>query len=289
MYAVAQNIVLKAQSIGLNVVFERPTIGDGNCFYHAVVECAKKNGTFYGSHKDLRFAAADFVSKHRNDDFVVNWEETHINENADESIVRQFLLGVHVTELFIHATAMLLDTVIIITKADSTSEYPYCIFWPSLSSLGVTPQLKEYTGRYILLGHSMEHFQSLFFSGIPHWENKVVVEKRYNIKRTYADVLNSSQMPEINKSIQMSFMSKCGSKIINNCSNQCGSKISRLDNIMSRFSADNQNPKSDSTQQEQEGVDFEIVSSENKTDAAKQLNDSSLIKAEEKLKKMHIK
>ena len=69
---IATQIMLKAKSIGLDVYFETPTIGDGNCFYHAVVECVRNLENFEDNHHTLRLKVVDFVHQNRDADFVLD-------------------------------------------------------------------------------------------------------------------------------------------------------------------------------------------------------------------------
>ena len=40
--SLAASILDNALSIGLNVTYDTETLGDGNCFYHAVAECLRQ-------------------------------------------------------------------------------------------------------------------------------------------------------------------------------------------------------------------------------------------------------
>ena len=60
----------KARDVGLNVTFSTP--GDGNCFYHAVVECLNhKSSPVNINHTDLRNSVVDYVRCNRISEFVL--------------------------------------------------------------------------------------------------------------------------------------------------------------------------------------------------------------------------
>ena len=161
--SIANTIVDKAVSIGLNVAFLTETLGDGNCFYRSVVEALSfSEQPYYGSHENLRHEIVSYVDQNRHEDFVTLWENTILNEDLNTVISKQYQLGTYANELFIRATAIQLNIVILCTKENSSMEYPYETFWPSpFNSVGL--ELDSFKGLSIIIGHANSHFQSLYF------------------------------------------------------------------------------------------------------------------------------
>ena len=158
----SRNICTKARSIGLNVYFNKYTPGDGNCFYHSVIECLKHNNAiasgecpsyYKGSHIKLRIDTVQYVNDHRTSEFVSTWVEQNLLidvdilkekpeyvdkdlgtivkrediqkiERLEEILRRQRRMGTFASDLFIRAAAIFLQTAIVFTKESSTLEYP---------------------------------------------------------------------------------------------------------------------------------------------------------------------
>ena len=67
----ANRIVEKANSIGLHVTYDVPTMGDGNCFYRAVwdqmknrddiKEYFRQSNKYFSNYHELRVAVVNFV------------------------------------------------------------------------------------------------------------------------------------------------------------------------------------------------------------------------------------
>ena len=199
------NICTKARSIGLNVYFEKFTPGDGNCFYHSVIEGLKHNANaigvpsyYKGSYASLRIDTVQYVMDHKSSEFVSTWVEQNLlidvdilkvqpeyvdkdlgtivkSENIrkidklEDILCRQRIPGTFALELFIRAAAIFLQTAIVFTKETSTIVYPYDVFWP-WEVVPVDQSLQNYDGPYILIGHANNHFQSLYFNGLPPWK-----------------------------------------------------------------------------------------------------------------------
>ena len=71
---IAHQFVQKASSVGLNVTYDIPTLGDGKCFYHAVIECLHSSHIERNQVTDsyqLRKDVVDFVDQNRNSSFVL--------------------------------------------------------------------------------------------------------------------------------------------------------------------------------------------------------------------------
>ena len=109
-----RTIVDKARSIGLDVAALKPTLGDGNCFYHAVIEAlSRTDRPYHGDHINLRYEVVLFVEQNQNQDFVTLWQSTILNEDLDSVIARQYLSGTYASELFIRACAIKLNIAIL--------------------------------------------------------------------------------------------------------------------------------------------------------------------------------
>ena len=157
-------IVSKARSIGLNVSAIEATMGDGNCFYRAVIESLSLTTRPYlGNHVSLRNEVVSFVNQNKNAEFVISWLETFAEidpSTLNDNIADQFRNGVYTDELFIRATAIYLNIVILCTKSNSTLAYPYEIF----QAVDVSFEDRfAFPGTYIIIGHRNLHFQSLYF------------------------------------------------------------------------------------------------------------------------------
>ena len=109
----SQIILDKALSLSLNVSALTPIPGDGNCFYHSVIDALSTTGTPYnGTHLDLRRQAVSFVDKNRHLEFVQRRVDTTIEEDLSHEINRQYQHCTYVNELFVRATAITLNVAI---------------------------------------------------------------------------------------------------------------------------------------------------------------------------------
>ena len=179
-----QQIVLNARRIGLNVTSSYDTPGDGNCFYRAVIEQLKDRNDLgdvslllsqYPNHQVLRFEVVDFVrflSVYQNIPYVNNYKflyEQNILQipgtshlNWEGFLDQQSHNSIYATELFIKATAVLLDIDIFVTSENCNENQPFnriSRFWNNDD-----PNIhQEYqSNKYLLLGNlNSDHFQSL--------------------------------------------------------------------------------------------------------------------------------
>ena len=151
-----------------------PTPGDGNCFYHAVIEALSvTNKPYVGNHKQSRTEIVSFVDNNRGLDFIQNWERTILDEKLCDVIAQQYQSGTFANELFIRATAIKLQLAILCTKEDSTEQYPYDIFLPTTHLENM--DMSSFLGTFIILGHRRLHFQSLRFKGdLPPWNGNYI-------------------------------------------------------------------------------------------------------------------
>ena len=68
---IANQISTNARSIGLNLDYDIPTVGDGNCWYHAVIQQMRRPEVFqslsnkrrFDNHLVLRDAVVAFIEK----------------------------------------------------------------------------------------------------------------------------------------------------------------------------------------------------------------------------------
>ena len=98
----AIKIRYKAKGVGLIVTFSTQTPGDGNCFYHAVVECLKhKSSPINIIHTDLRNSVVDYVRCNRISEFVLTWLQQNTNCDIDSVLEKQGHDGEYTNELFL--------------------------------------------------------------------------------------------------------------------------------------------------------------------------------------------
>lgn len=135
-------IVNNARRIGLQVCSDRVTPGDGNCFYHAVLQQMQRNDIHATSdvfqyplptHLELRQLICRYVQEQQNDipyiqqyrTFYNNVLHEEYNMTWDEFLANQSHNGVHATELFIKTTAVFIGLNIHITTQYCTTAHPY--------------------------------------------------------------------------------------------------------------------------------------------------------------------
>ena len=190
----AETILGNARSIGLQVMYDRVTPADGNCFYHAVIECLSYCGiNFRGTNLSLRREVVNYVRQNENLPFVQTYILTlREGESFSQHLTAQENAGTHATELFTLATAMYLNIVILVTMEISNLENQYVIHYPNEELRYL--HMVDYPGTFIIIGHSntLRHFQSLKFIGnnLP-WKNDDTVDFHvipnddydYNVRR----------------------------------------------------------------------------------------------------------
>ena len=92
------------------------TPGDGNCLYHAVVECLKHESSPINiNHKDLRNSVIDYVRCNRISEFVLRWLKQNTNCDIDSVLEKQGHDGEYANELFIRETSLFLGIAILFT------------------------------------------------------------------------------------------------------------------------------------------------------------------------------
>ena len=130
-------IVQNARRIGLDVQLNRITSGDGNCWYHSVIQQISRPEILeflepckvYSDHRVLRLAVVNFIREQEYiSPFIQNYRvvyETalHVEYNNmswNEFLSNQEKNGVWCTELFSQATAVFLSIDILVTSDTST-------------------------------------------------------------------------------------------------------------------------------------------------------------------------
>ncbi|XP_057310732.1 uncharacterized protein LOC130648690 [Hydractinia symbiolongicarpus] len=180
----ADHIVAYARSIGLsNITYRELTIGDGNCFYRAVVQQLNRPEIrqivspelHFQNHLQLRAAVVKFVRKNSNlSIFQNNRDFLSISpEEWERDLQIQSRSTVDVVEIFIRAASIMLGVNILITSDTSTAIHPYTLISPThdeTHNIAGEQQMAHLltdgttAGAFILLGRVNEnHYQSLVF------------------------------------------------------------------------------------------------------------------------------
>ena len=136
-------IVNNARRIGLQVCANDVAPGDGNCFYHAVLQQLHRNDIHASSdvtplcplptHLELRVSICQYVLQHQNDiPYILHYKTLYdnvlheeYNMTWDEFLADQSNNGVHATELFIKSMAVFIGHNINITTEYCTTAHPY--------------------------------------------------------------------------------------------------------------------------------------------------------------------
>ena len=210
----ATQIVSNARSAGLDVAYDFPTMGDGNCFYTSVTQQMKRTDVknfldphliFIDSHQ-LRIAVVGYVLREscKQNTYIQqyknHYEEILHAENQQRSwldfLHHQANNAVYATELFIKGTAVFLGIDIHINTPGCNSSRPYNVvsrFWQnSHEAVNNSPAA-------MLLGNICDiHFQSLIFCN-----EQSVVDFTVIQQPTYAMITkiekNHNLIPEDNK------------------------------------------------------------------------------------------
>ena len=97
---------------------------------------------------------------------MTTWLQQNINCDLDFVLEKQGHEGEYANELFIRGgTSLFLDIAILFTRSTSTL-FPYDVFW-AMQPVPSNQSMENYTGEYILIGHNVNHFQSLYFVSQP--------------------------------------------------------------------------------------------------------------------------
>ena len=218
----ANRIVEKANSIGLRVTYDVPTMGDGNCFYRAVLEQMKnradikdyfkQSNKHFSNYHELRVSVVNFVRLNYtlNNEYIQGYKSLyeasiHLenrNMNWLQFLHNQEKDGVYATELFIKATAVFLGIDIRVTSERCTLSNPFNVwsrFWDHHDGAN-----NSFNGNVCMLLGNIDnvHFQSLIYI----YEKNSHVDFTVETK-TYASVLkngstlsDSDDISNINKS-----------------------------------------------------------------------------------------
>ena len=178
----AHQVVENARRIGLNLTFEQPTPGNGNCFYHAVVSQIQRREIIaqipahlhFTDHDALRVAVVNFVRQNPYYPVFLNYMQayqvTYPNLTFDQILDRQQQSSTYAIELFIHATAFMLNIPILVTSEKNTNAKPYQLIRCSAgesadASIEISQMLTDEqngTRFFLRLGSiNSDHFQSL--------------------------------------------------------------------------------------------------------------------------------
>ena len=129
----ANRIVEKANSIGLRVTYDVPTMGDGNCFYRAVLEQMKnradikdyfkQSNKHFSNYHELRVSVVNFVRLNYtlNNEYIQCYKSLyeasiHLenrNMNWLQFLHNQEKDGAYATELFIKQLLFFLELIFV--------------------------------------------------------------------------------------------------------------------------------------------------------------------------------
>ena len=185
-HSAADRIVNNARRIGLNVSYDEPTLGDGNCFYRAVVQQLRipeiRNfvhpNLIFTDHDQLRLAVVKYIRQNSSSQLFQNYRYVEScqqgNMTWEQLLTSQERSTVYAEEMFIRATAMMLNLNILVTSETHSRSVPYnlisCSPDESHNISGerqITQMLTDgkETGVLIRLGRINEnHFQSLLIN-----------------------------------------------------------------------------------------------------------------------------
>ena len=95
---------------------------------------------------------------------MFTWLKQITNCDIDSVLEKQGHDGEYANELFIRGTSVCLgNTILFTTQNASTILFPYDVFWP-MEPVTSNQSMENYTDKYVLIGHNVNHFQSLYFT-----------------------------------------------------------------------------------------------------------------------------
>ena len=144
---VAEQIVRRAAEIGLALTYDRPTVGDGNCFYHSVVHQMQRpeisrtlqQDRIYDNHYLLRLATVQHLRQSLFDNvpeviaFKQLYESVLCNDHNmtwEQFLTNQERNSVFVEDIFIMSCASLINTDIWVTSERCSQVDPYNVITP---------------------------------------------------------------------------------------------------------------------------------------------------------------
>ena len=183
-----------ARNIGIDATFDVATLGDGNCFYHAIenqitsrpeIQVYVNRSFLSSNHSQLCSAVVYFVRKNQYEvEYIRQYRQLfeigqifeHVqNMSWEEMLLQQEKNGTYVDTLFIQATAVLLGLDIYVTSENSKRETPFTI----IKSTWHTNNNSVADNKPVIYLASIDsnHFQSLIVSQtIPHTDNNYAMD-----------------------------------------------------------------------------------------------------------------
>ena len=186
-----------ALNTGVEIVPGPPTEGDGKCFYHAICDTLQHHYGHVTTASNMRYRVVQYIKTHRHLEFITTFEAQAFltdedrrrnGKNLDDCLQRH-LQGSYASELFITATAMMLQLTIIMSLETSTPVHPFQIQYPF--ELKVDPEIFV-ANIFVMIAHitNPEHFQALYYPADLDWKSfmaLVAKNKRHFLKRPSSD------------------------------------------------------------------------------------------------------
>ena len=101
---------------------------------------------------------------------MFTWLQQNTNCDIDSVLEKQGHDGEYANALFIRGTSLCLGIAILFTRNTSSFLFPYDVFWP-MEPVPSNQSMENYTGEYVLIGHNVNQFQSLYFISQPPWQS----------------------------------------------------------------------------------------------------------------------
>lgn len=223
-HSTVPRILATARSFGLNVYCLNETPGDGNCFYHAIIEqiCDRIDlgevsvelRLRYPNHHILRQSVVEFVRTQSELDqppyylnhYKMLFEGGVIDVPGAQGFTWNELLNqqardtIYATEVFIKATAVLLQIDICVNSPSCDANSPFnriSCFWDRQLPFDANMNLSSY---FLLASVNNNHFQSLlpcrqglFANSDNATDIDFTIESRGIKKKRTCDIANESQ------------------------------------------------------------------------------------------------
>ena len=190
---VSSNVILRnAHKCGLSVRLDSLTIGDGNCWYHAVVQQIRRPEIYCRvdskyrniGHRELRAKVSSYVRDiHMHCPNIILYKTAVLNRNPNMTwelyLQGQSTNNIMADDIFIMATAVLIGLDIHINSAHCNPTNPATVikrYWQE------PDEPEEDDLPFLIIGHSQLHFQSL-----------IPVTTNTNESCSYSDVIHTSR------------------------------------------------------------------------------------------------